>query len=190
MRRSRRERVRQRRLREQLPGLAATMARSAHSGATLVQAVEECSAVVPEPARSELVAVVAAVRRGMSVDDALGAWAAREAVDDLALVVAAASLGHRSGGDLAAALDAAAASLLDRAEVADEAHALSTQARTSAWVLVALPPVGAATFCLLDPRVLTTLLGTAAGWTCLVVGALLDGVAALVMRRMVAGALR
>ena len=80
-------------------------------------------------------------------------------------------------------------SLLDRVEVADEARALSAQARSSAVVLVALPPFGAACFCLLDPAVAATLFTTPFGWGCLVAGAALDGVGAWVMRRMVAGAL-
>jgi tight adherence protein B len=108
----------------------------------------------------------------------------------VSILATAAGVGHREGGDLAVALDAAAVTLLDRAEVRDEAHALSTQARTSAAVLVALPPFGAACFCLLDPAVAATLFTTPLGWTCLLVGAALDGAGAWVMRRMVDGALR
>ncbi len=179
-----------RRLDAQLPLLASTLARSAHSGATLVQALDEVGDALPEPASSAVAEVLAATRRGVAVDLAVAEWARRHHSDEVAILATAARVGHREGGDLAVALDAAAVTLLDRAEVRDEARALSTQARTSAAVLLALPPFGAACFCLLDPAVAATLFTTPLGWTCLVLGVSLDGAGAWVMRRMVAGALR
>jgi tight adherence protein B len=173
----------------QLPLVAATLARSVHSGATLVDAVREGADSLDEPSAGALHVVGGAVARGFPVDEALAEWAERERLDGVDLLVTAARLGHRHGGDLALALDAAAVSLLDRAEVADEARALSAQARSSAVVLVALPPFGAACFCLLDPAVAATLLSTPFGWCCIVLGAALDGVGAWLMRRMVDGAL-
>jgi tight adherence protein B len=190
MRPSRAQRSFARRLDAQLPLVASTLARSAHSGATLLQALDEAGDALPEPASSALAEVVAATRRGVPVDRALADWALRHRSDEVSVLVTAARVGHREGGDLAVALDAAAVTLLDRAEVRDEARALSAQARTSAAVLVALPPFGAACFCLLDPAVATTLFATPLGWACLLVGALLDGAGAWVMRRMVDGALR
>lgn len=182
--------TRARRLRSQVPQLAAGLARSAHSGATLVAALDEAAAAVPEPSASALAGIGRAVARGVPVERALQQWADSEQVDELTLVVTAACLGHRHGGELSVALDAAALAVSDRAEVADEARALSTQARTSAAVLVALPPFGAACFCLLDPSVARTLFLTPLGWGCLVAGVLLDGAGAAVMARMVRGALR
>lgn len=184
------ERRRARRLGAQLPWVASTLARSVHSGATLPGALDEAAEALGEPAGSALERVVGAVGRGMPVESALAAWASAERLEAVDLLVAAVRLGHRSGGDLALALDAVAVSLLDRIEVADEARALASQARTSAVVLVALPPFGAVCFCLLDPAVAGTLLGTPIGWTCVVVGVLLDVAGARVMRRMVDGALR
>lgn len=182
--------ARQRALQSQLPQVAATMARSAHSGATLVRSLDETARSVAEPVRSDLGRVVRAVQHGVSVDEALDAWARRSGSPEVQLLVGAAQLGHRHGGDLAAALDTVAASLLDRAEVIDEARALSSQARTSAAALVALPPFGAACFCLLDPSVAATLFTTVGGWCCLVVGVVLDGTGAWWMARMVDRALR
>jgi tight adherence protein B len=126
----------------------------------------------------------------MTVDASLGRWARHAGSAEVDLLVGAAQLGHRHGGDLAAGLDTVAASLLDRAEVADEARALSTQARTSAAALVGLPPFGAACFCLLDPAVATTLFTTLGGWCCLVGGVVLDAGGAWWMVRMVDRALR
>lgn len=183
-------RGRDRRLDRQLPLVASTLARSVHSGATLVAALDEAGESLDAPASDALALVGAAIRRGVPVDDALVAWSAREEAAGVELLVTAIRLGHRDGGDLAIALDAAAVSLLDRREVAEEAKALATQARSSAGVLIALPPFGAACFCLLDPAVAATLFATPFGWCCLVVGAGLDAAGAWSMRRLVEGALR
>ena len=186
---SRPGRARARQMDRQLPLVAATLARSVHSGATLIDAVGEAADSLDQPAADAMRVVGGSVRRGVPVDDAFAAWVEREGLDGVELLATAARLGHRHGGDLAIALDAAAVSLLDRAEVADEARALATQARSSAAVLVALPPFGAACFCLLDPAVATTLFTTPFGWCCMALGAALDGAGAWVMRRMVDGAL-
>src|SRR5690606_16715800 len=161
----------------QLSSVAATVARSVRTGAPLVEALADAAsttAVPGSPLAEDLEAIVGSVRRGASVDDALARWASTRADPAVRLFVAACRFGHEQGGDLAAALDGAAVSLLDQDELADEARALASQARTSAGVLVALPVLGAAGFSILDPRVARTLVGTGAGRACLVLGVALD----------------
>jgi tight adherence protein B len=183
-------RARARRLGAQLPMLASTLARSVHSGSTLVAACQDAAVTSAAPASTAMSEVVAAVGRGIPLSSALRSWADAEQQPGVDLLVTACRVGHDDGGDLAAALDAVAVSLLDRIEVADEARALASQARSSAMVLVALPPFGAACFCLLDPTVAATLVGTPLGWCCLAVGSFLDGLGAWVMRAQVRAALR
>jgi tight adherence protein B len=154
---------------EALADAAAQLARSLRSGSTLPVALAEVS--VPGPAGVELARVAGAVARGVPVVEALAAWR------------------DRCGGDPARALEGAAATLWDRADVAREARAQSAQARAGIAVLGALPVVGAGAFALLDPGVAAVLLGTPIGWTCLVVGALLDLAGVAVSRRIVARAL-
>lgn len=184
------QRHRRRSVERQLPLVASTLARSAHTGATLVTALQEAAASLDAPVQQELESITRAIRRGVPVHEALSAWTARADSADVDLLVTAARLGHAHGGDLGIALDAVAVTLLDRVEVADEARSLTSQARTSAAVLVALPPFGAVCFALLDPAVAATLLATPIGWLCLFVGVSLDLAGAWVLRRMVAGALR
>lgn len=177
----------------QLPSVVAGVARSVRGGCTLVDALGHAAAAVAVPGSelaTDLHDVVAAVGRGWTLDDALEGWASRRRDPSVDLFVAACRLGHAGGGDLAAALDGAALSLSDRVDLEDEARSLATQARTSAAVLAALPVLGAACFALLDPSVARTLLATPAGWVCLLAGGALDALGALVMRRMVRGALR
>lgn len=189
----------------ELSWLAATLAHSVRSGATLIEAIAEAvhASSQPQGGRSgspvvarglvhgDLVAVLDATRRGRRVDDALDTWRRTRADDpSIALLVAACRFGHATGGDLAAALDGVSLSLLDRVEAADEARALASQARSSAAVLVALPLVGVVGFTVVDPAVGRTLLGTTAGRICLGVGLTLEILGALVMSRLVRAALR
>ena len=175
---------------QQLPGAAAGLARSVHAGATLLGAIEEFGSVSAQPISFDLATIAASVRRGGSLDAALRDWEQSRPNCSVGVLVAACRFGHAEGGNLAAALDGAAVSLLDRLEVADEARALSTQARSSSAVLVALPLFGAAGFSVLDPAVAATLFTTTAGWVCLVLGLGLDALGALVLSRMVRSALR
>lgn len=154
----------------QLPDVASGIARSVHSGATLLVAIEDISKSIDDPAGSQLCQVADRVRNGWLLDDALVEWQRSGRSVSLDLLVAACRLGHAEGGDLKAALDGVSAALLDRLEVADEARALTSQARTSAYVLGVLPIVGAAGFSVLDRRVAQMLLTTQVGWVCLVVG--------------------
>ncbi len=171
-----------------LPVLAADLARSVHAGATLVTSLEDAGAALDEPLRGDVERVRDAISRGVPVERSLRDWAERATNPGVTLLVTAARLGHSHGGDLGVALDAAAVSLLDRVEVDDEARALASQARSSAMVLVALPPFGAVCFCLLDPAVGAMLFATPLGWVCLLGGALLDAAGAWLMARMVDGA--
>lgn len=168
--------------------MATALARSVHTGAALPTALADAASTIGPPAAGELGLVCEGIARGVPVVDALRAWSDRCPSDGVRLLVGAARAGHEHGGRLGPALDGVAMTLHDRVEVADEARALSSQARTSAVALVALPPFGALCFSLLDPSVLHTLAATPLGWACVVVGGGLDLLGAWVMRRMVASA--
>jgi tight adherence protein B len=178
---------------KELSAVAMSVSRLVRSGSGLADALDETArTVVPAGSslRAELLGVTAHVRRGGSIDGGLSRWQGERNDRSVDLLVWACRFGHAQGGDLPAALDGAAVSLLDRAEAADEARALASQARTSAAVLLCLPPVGAASFALLDPSVASTLLTTGAGLACLAGGLTLETAGAWVLSRMVASALR
>ncbi|MGB3411949.1 MAG: type II secretion system F family protein [Microthrixaceae bacterium] len=174
----------------QLPDVASGMARAVHSGATLLVAIEDVAESIDGPAESELRLIADRVRHGWMLDDALVEWQRQGRSASLDLLVAACRLGHSEGGDLKAALDGVSAALLDRLEVADETRALTSQARTSAYVLGVLPLFGAAGFSVLDRRVAQMLLTTQVGLICLVVGLGLNLLGAWCLSMIVRAALR
>lgn len=169
----------------QLPDVASGLARSVHSGATLLAAIDEVRSTLCPPARSGLDRIVERVDHGWMLDDALVEWNESAGSASLGLLVAACRLGHAEGGDLKTALDGVATALLDRVEVADETRALTSQARMSAGVLALLPVFGAAGFSLLDSRVAAMLFTTRPGALCLSVGVCLNLLGALSLSRIV-----
>ncbi len=183
-RRARTERSR-RRAGADLPAAASDLARSVRGGATLEVALRELAPTCGGTLGAEVSAAVGLLDRGHGMDRVLEVWGRASAVPGMDLVVAACRFSWRRGPVLERALDGAASTLLDRIEVDDEMRALVAQARTSAMVLVALPPVGAGLFAVLDPGFTDVLLATPAGRTCLVAGVLLDGAGAWVSRRTV-----
>ena len=111
-------------------------------------------------------------------------WVRREPEPARVLAGAALALGAEVGGAHARSLDAAAASLRDRAGLEGEVRALTSQARASAAVMV-LAPLGFAAFtAITEPRVAHVVAGTALGWGCVGAGLVLDLVGAWWMARL------
>jgi tight adherence protein B len=129
--------------------------------------------------------VVGAVHQGAALHDALEDWAQRTGSRSARLVADAVVLAERSGGSSAAALDAVARSLAQRAELEREVGAAAASARASASVLVAMPGAFALVVSLTDPRVAQLLVGTPFGWACLASAIALDAAGAWWMRRSV-----
>ncbi|MBM3661797.1 MAG: hypothetical protein FJW94_02725 [Actinobacteria bacterium] len=189
-------RSRQRRWEAAVLALGGELARSVRGGATLSEAFAAASLDHGGPLAGELESIQARLARGASLDEALCAAGSpasgasvpgapepgaasdgRRSLDDRRswrVLIRACRLGEGSTGDAASVIDGAVASIVDDLELADETAALTSQARTSVWVLAALPVVGAAVFALVDPRVAGVLTTTGPGRVCLVVGLSLD----------------
>ncbi len=87
-----------------------------------------------------------------------------------------------TGGATAAVVDGVADTLRDRVALEREVAALSSQARASATLLVVAPIVVAALAAMADDRIAAFLVGSPAGWGCIVGGVLLDATGAVWMR--------
>jgi len=188
--RRRRHTAEQSRLDESLPELVHRLARSVRAGETVRSALVDAGRAADGPLGRELGPVARSLERGSSLRDALSDWrdaAERPGID---MVVRTCVLAQESGGSAAAALDGLASTLLDGLEVRAEARALVTQATTSMWVMIGLPPLGALVFAMIDPRVAHVLTSTTSGRLCLLVGLALDGagawVGSVLVRRSVA----
>ncbi|MFL6205177.1 MAG: type II secretion system F family protein [Acidimicrobiales bacterium] len=181
----RRERQRDRQLPDALDRLGSAL----RAGDAVGPGVVALARDLPDPLGGELRRVGRAVEHGQPIADALAAWSGSERGSrDVRLVAAALTLGAGAGGEVARAVDGVAATLRERHEVAAEAHALATQARASAALLVAAPLAFTAVVATVEPRAVGFLLTTPVGLACLVLGSALDVGGAAWMARITRGA--
>lgn len=173
--------------RAQLPVVLETVVAGMRSGRSLLDAIADLS-IGHGPVGVELGAVAAEASRGRRLDDALAAWAGTQPDPAGRFAGATLTVASEVGGPGADAIEAAAASLRERAALDDEVAALSVQARSSA-LLLSLAPIGFAILLAgLDPRSSRFLLGTPVGLACVALGLGLDALGAWWMHRLVRAA--
>ncbi|MEZ5371347.1 MAG: type II secretion system F family protein [Microthrixaceae bacterium] len=163
--------------------LAEALAAQLRAGATLPEAL---GGVTPgEPLAGPLVRVTRALDRGAPLDEALRDLAVG-GPPERRLLVAALLLSARHGGRAADALDGVAGTLRDRRAVTAELSAQTSQARFSAWVLMALPPIFLVLASSLDRRIPGALV-TPPGAVALLVAVALEAIGFVWTRRILDG---
>lgn len=169
--------------RRQLPIVLDAVASALRSGRSVRGAIAE-AAETAGPLSSELAAIASRAGAGRRLADELASWAEGDEAD-VRLAGAALATAATLGGPGAAALETTAQSLRDRGDANAAVDALSVQARLSALVLV-LAPIGFAVLMTgIDPEASRFLLGTRAGWLCLIIGVSLDVAGGVWMSRIV-----
>ncbi len=167
------------------------LTRSLRSGASFPTAFAESVIDAGVDATPVMRAVAVSLRRGDPADDVLQAWAATASTDgephDVHVVAAALRLQLRCGGVSADAVERLATLVRLRLDAAASARVEASQARASARVLGGAPVVFAALVVAGDGDVRAFLLLSWAGRCCLAAAAVLDVMAFVVMRRIVAG---
>jgi tight adherence protein B len=165
------------------------IARSLRGGANLRGALADATAHDTPAARS-LRSVTSRVGAGERLGDALDAWAGRLEDPDADLARAVLRLGDATGAPVAGSLEQAATSLRDRAALAAEIQALSSQARLSAIVIGVAPLAFLTVSAAVDPTSAAFLVTTRFGLVCLVAGLGLDAIGVRWMRRLGLGVAR
>jgi tight adherence protein B len=169
----------------QLPDVLMLLASSLRAGHSFLQALDMVAKEIAEPARQEFARVVAEIRLGRHVDEALIAVAERIGTEDLKWAVMAVNVQREVGGNLAEVLDTVAHTVQERETIRRQIKTLSAEGRLSAWILGTLPFVFALYLIVVNPGYLGELFSTEVG-VYMVVGAgalLVAGV--LWMRKMV-----
>jgi tight adherence protein B len=167
-----------------LPRALEDVAAELRAGGTVPTAIQRL-AEGEGPVVADLRRIRARQALGMAFADALSRWPSEHDAPGVRASAGALTVAAELGGRAAGALDGLAASLRHRLEVADEARALSSQARLSA-VVVAAAPVGYLAFTsAVDRSSASALTSTGLGRVCLVVGLALDALAVLWIRGIV-----
>ncbi len=174
-----------------LPGLVELIARSLRGGANLHGALTE-AARREGPACESLRPCVARIDQGERLGVAVDRWATDFAggSGEADVVRAVVMLGELTGGALAEPLERCAATLRERAALADEIRALTAQTRASSLV-VALAPLGfLGVVALVDRDSVRVLFATPLGLGCLTMGLILDALGIYWMSKLASGVTR
>lgn len=168
-----------------LPAWLDASARSARAGASLRQALRDgASTTLNSPIDAYLEPFVMALDGGDPLEVALNRLEGGPPASARSIVGRALRLAASVGGPSTGALDAAASTLHERAALAREVRALSTQARASALVMTAAPVVFALGAVQLDSRV-GAFFSSGPGALCVLAGLGLDLAGAFWMARIV-----
>lgn len=180
------ERRHMRRVADAMPGLALMLGSAVAAGLSLRQAIVRAARDTPPPLGPELQRVTTELALGGRVDDALSRLGERLPDPDLALLVTAILVQRRTGGDLARALRDMSSRLEERRRLAREVRGATAQARATAWMVAALPLLGAALAETASPGLIARSLGQGPGLVVLLVSVGLQGAGILLIRRIAA----
>jgi tight adherence protein B len=176
---------REEKMREQLPDVLTIMASSLRAGHSFMQALDTTAREISQPAASEFQRVVAEIRLGRPVDDALEALAERVGSGDFKWAVLAVNIQREVGGNLAEILDNVADTLRERAIMRRQIRVLTSEGRLSAWVLALLPMAIATYMFIVNPEYIGLLVTTKLGVIMLVTALCLLAVGIVWMRKIV-----
>lgn len=132
---------RRKRFGAQLPDALTTLAGSLRAGRSVGQAMEALSREMPDPIGRELRKIVAEIRLGRQLQEALTDAADRIDSPDFRWAVLAMQIQSEVGGNLAELLDGVAETMRERARMHGEVKALTAEGRASALMLVIMVPL-------------------------------------------------
>ena len=117
------------------------IANSIRAGFAMLQAIDAAAQRLQPPLSEEFSRLVADVRLGASLEDALTAMGNRVGSYDLDMVITAILIQRSTGGNLSEVLDNVAETIRERDRIRGEIRVLTAQQRFAAWVLSLWPVV-------------------------------------------------
>jgi tight adherence protein B len=182
---TRASRKRQQALIDQLADTLSILATSLRAGYSFLQALDTVSKEIGEPSAGEFQRVVAEIRLGRPIDDALIAMAHRVRSDDLKWAVIAINVQRQVGGNLAEVLDIVSNTVRERAYIRRQVNVLSAEGRLSVAILACLPFGIMLYISVVNGEYIKPLFTTVPGLILLIGGGLWMGLGIFVMTRMV-----
>jgi tight adherence protein B len=170
---------------DQLADTMAILASSLRAGYSFLQALDTVSKEIGEPSAEEFQRVVAEIRLGRPVDDALIAMAERIDSADLRWAVIAINVQRQVGGNLAEVLDIVAATVRERAYIRRQVNVLSAEGKISVIILSAIPFGLFLYISIVNAEYIKPLFTTAPGLIMLIGGGVFMGLGIYVMTRII-----
>ena len=164
--------------------------RAVRAGLPVNGALDTTGREVPDPVGHEFRLITADMRIGMNLDQALARANLRIRLADFSFFVASLVLQRESGGNLSETLSILSAVLRRRAELRLKIAAMTSEAKTSAYVIASLPFMASIALGFLNPTYITTFFRDPNGGYILGIAAGMLLMGSLVMRSMIAAAAR
>lgn len=169
---------------EQLPPTLGLIASSLRSGHTLLRSIDMMVEESAPPMSDEFERVLAEVRLGLPLMDALDRMAERVELKDFEWIVHAIRIQQSTGGKLADLLFTLAEYMRAREEVRREVRVLTAEGRFSAYVLIGLPFVIGGWIHLSNPGYFSEMFNPT-GYLMLGAGAMMMVIGSVIISRMI-----
>jgi tight adherence protein B len=170
---------------EQLPEALDLIARSLKAGHAFSSGVRLASEEMEPPVCDEFQKTLNEINFGISTQDALVNMTNRIPMDDLRFFVISVILQRETGGNLAEILENLSRLIRERFKLNGHVRVLSSQARLSAYILVAIPFITAFVIHLINPNFFDALLENPSGKYVLAFGVAWMIIGIFFMKKMV-----
>lgn len=154
---------RQRKLYVQLPDALAMIVRAVRVGVPLTESFSTIAREAEAPTTEEFARLADRIRIGVALEDALAEQAKRVGLPEYRFFATALTLQAQTGGGLTETLENLADVIRKRIALRKRAHALASEAKTSAIVLAALPVFTGGLLEVINPQYINLLFTTSAG---------------------------
>jgi tight adherence protein B len=124
-----------------LPDAVDVIVRGIKAGLPLFESIKVVAADAPEPLKSEFLAIIETQAIGMPLSDACARLFERMPVPEANFFGIVVAIQQKSGGNLSEALGNLSKVLRDRKKMAEKIQAMSMEAKASAAIIGALPPI-------------------------------------------------
>jgi tight adherence protein B len=124
-----------------LPDAVDVIVRGIKAGLPLFESIKVVAADAPEPLKSEFLAIIETQAIGMPLGEACGRLFERMPVPEANFFGIVIAIQQKSGGNLSEALGNLSKVLRDRKKMAEKIQAMSMEAKASAGIIGALPPI-------------------------------------------------
>lgn len=156
---------RQAALEEQLPNILEFISRAMQAGHTFVGSLQMAADESPEPIGGEFKEAFREINFGKSVQNSMRDLAQRIDCPEMRYFAVAVFINHEIGGNLASLLSGVATLIRERLKLKMSVHAMTSEARVSAWILGLLPFAVALILFVVRPDFISTLWREPAGRT-------------------------
>jgi len=170
---------------QQLPDMIELLVSATRAGLPVSEAIRNVSREMLSPTKEAMAIVVNDIAIGRPVDEALLRMYERTGLPEYAIVAVAIGVQAQSGGALAESLQNVAEIVRQRLTIAARARALSSEAKASAVILVALPFVSGGALAFVNPGYLDLLFTDPRGIRLLSYGIVFMVLGILTMRWMI-----